>query len=110
MTETEGGLIPTLIENGGAADKAGLRGNKIGVVIQEQGGIRMRSYHRIPPKGGVDLIVGVNGQPVQKGEDFITLVEEHQPGEKIELDIIRGNKKGKLPVILGEPNDEEEGE
>lgn len=106
VTEVNGGLIPTLIENGGAADKAGLKGNKIVVVVSEQNGMRLRSVRRIPPKGGVDIIVGVNGQPVRSGEEFITLIEEHKPGDKVELDIVRGDKKGKLPVILGTPQDE----
>lgn len=103
VNEVNGGLIPTLIENGGPADKAGLRGGKVAVVITEQHGMRVRNVQRIPPKGGVDVIIGVNGQAVHSGEEFITLIEEHKPGEKVTLNIIRDNKQTELAVVLGTP-------
>ena len=110
VSEINGGLVPSLIDNNGPADRAGLRGGKIAVQITEQQGIRYKTVRRVPPKGGVDIIVGVNGQTVHTGEEFITLVEEHKPGEKVILNIVRDNKQIKLPVILGDPTSKENGE
>ncbi len=108
VSEADGGVIPVLIDNNGPADQAGLRGWKLALVVSNQRGMRVQSVQRIPPKGGVDFIVGVNGQPIHSGEDFISLVEEHKPGEKVILNIIREGKQQELPVVLGRPADEEE--
>ncbi len=107
VTEVDGGLIPALIDNDGPADRAGLRGWKLAMVVSNQRGVRIQSVRRIPPKGGVDMIVGVNGQPIHSGEEFISLVEEHQPGEEVVLNIIREGKQRELPVVLGQPDEEE---
>lgn len=108
VTEVDGGLVPALIDNEGPADRAGLRGGKVALVVSNQHGMRVQSVQRIPPRGGVDVIIGVNGQPVRTGEEFISLVEEHMPGEKVVLNIIRDGKQRELPVVLGQPSDEEE--
>ena len=108
VTEVDGGLVPALIDNEGPADRAGLRGGKVALVVSNQHGMRVQSVQRIPPRGGVDVIIGVNGQPVRTGEEFISLVEEHMPGEKVVLNIIRDGKQRELPVVLGQPSDDEE--
>ena len=108
VTEVNGGLIPALIDNDGPADRAGLRGWKLAMVVTNQHGMRIQSVQRIPPRGGVDVIVGVNGQPIQSGEEFISLVEEHEPGEKVILNIVRDGKQRELSVVLGEPDGNQE--
>lgn len=100
VNETETGVIPVQIEDGGAADKAGLRGGKIVVSVVRHQGVEYRGHKKVVPKEGFDLIVGVSGQRIHSGEDFITAVEEHKPGETIELDIIRRGEPMKLPVVL----------
>ncbi len=92
VTETENGLIPSLIDEAGAADLAGLRGGKLVVTIQQRNGIQYQSRHVRRPEGGFDVIFGVNGVPVKTGEDFITAVEEHAPGETITLNVLRRGK------------------
>jgi len=37
---------------------------------------------------------------VKTGEDFITAVEEHAPGETILLNVLRRGQKIELPVVL----------
>jgi S1-C subfamily serine protease len=105
VKEEDEGLIPMLIEHNGPADKAGLRGWKLAHVVFRQQGTLYESVQRIPPKEGSDLIIGVNGQPVRSGEDFIALIEEHKPGEKVILNIRREGKTRELPVVLGEPQE-----
>lgn len=100
VTETEQGLIPGLIDAGGAADEAGLRGGKIQIVVSRSGGALYKTQQVVRPEEGFDLIAGVNGQRVKTGEDFITAVEEHAPGETITLNIIRNGKQMDLPIVL----------
>ena len=100
VTETENGLIPALIDDKGAADLAGLRGGKLVVMIREQNGIRYQSRQVVRPDEGFDLIMGVNDQPVRTGEDFITAVEEHEPGETLTLNVLRDGKEIRLPLVL----------
>lgn len=100
VAETPAGVLPALIEDGGAADRAGLRGTKMTVVVSRQGGFEYKTYRKAVPKDGLDIIVGVSGQRVKTGEEFITLIEEHKPGETVELEIIRANQPMKLPVVL----------
>ena len=100
VTEIEAGILPALIEDGGAADRAGLRGGKLVTTVFHQGGVEYRGQQKVKPKEGFDLIVGVNNQRVKTGEEFITLIEEHKPGETVELEIIRQGKSMKLPVTL----------
>ena len=100
VTETEDGLIPALIDEGGAADQAGLRGGKLVITVMERNGMRYQTRKQVRPEGGFDLITGVNGQPVKTGEDFITAVEEHEPGETITLNVLRNGRQIELPVVL----------
>ena len=100
VTETEHGLLPVLIDDNGAADRAGLRGRKVVVVVSNQSGMQLQTVRALSPKEGMDLIIGVNGQPTRSGEAFITAIEEHRPGETVQLNIIRKGQKMSLPVVL----------
>ena len=42
----------------------------------------------------------MNDQPVRTGEDFITAVEEHEPGETLTLNVLRDGKEIRLPLVL----------
>lgn len=47
-----------------------------------------------------DVIVGINGQPVENSSDATLKVTEHAPGTTITLDIVRDGKHMKVPVTL----------
>ena len=100
VTETDRGLVPVLIDDGGAADEAGLRGGKLTIIISKRNGYQFQTREVRRPEGGYDLIVGVNGAEVKSGEDFITAVEEHGPGETITLNVDRNGSIIELPIIL----------
>ncbi|MDO5579559.1 MAG: trypsin-like peptidase domain-containing protein [Planctomycetia bacterium] len=103
VTETENGLVPVLIDNGGAADKAGLQGQKVVIATIEQNGMEYQMEKLVKPKRGFDLIIGVNGQKVKTADEFITAIEEHRPGDTVNLDIIRNRRQISLPVVLDAP-------
>ncbi len=105
VTETEYGLLPVLIDNDGAADRAGLQGRKLVLARFSQNGNDYITEKVINPEKGFDIIIGVNGNPTKTGEEFITAVEEHKPGETIQLDIIRNRKKTSISVVLDSPSE-----
>jgi serine protease Do len=72
--DTKGVLIPNVIE-GSAADKAGLTHN--------------------------DVILEVDGKPVESALDLQTRISMLKPGKKIELTIWRDGKRKKIEVELG---------
>ena len=57
-------------------------------------------FRSVRPDEGFDLIMGVNDQPVRTGEDFITAVEEHEPGETLTLNVLRDGKEIRPPLVL----------
>jgi S1-C subfamily serine protease len=49
-----------------------------------------------------DVIVAVDGKPVEKANDLFTLLEGHQVGDKVTLGIRRDGKRQDVQVSLGE--------
>jgi S1-C subfamily serine protease len=69
------GVLITRVDRDGAAAKAGLRST------------------RRTPDGDVqwgDLIVAVDGKPVESTDDLLTALEKHSIGEQVKLTILRG--------------------
>jgi S1-C subfamily serine protease len=69
------GVLIARVERSGAAAKAGLRSS------------------RRTPDGDIqwgDLIMAVEGKPVEGVDQFLTLLEKHSIGEQVKLTIIRG--------------------
>jgi S1-C subfamily serine protease len=50
---------------------------------------------------GGDLIVAVAGQRVSSLEELRDVLADHKPGEKVTLEIYRGNREQTLDVTLG---------
>jgi len=91
---TRGALV---IEAGpdGPADKAGLRGSIEAVEIKGR-----------PLEIGGDIIIAIDGTPVQDMDDVIVyLVQNTRPEQKVELSILRDGQEQKLTVELGERPD-----
>src|SRR5947199_1650321 len=86
---TSGVLVASVRPNTGAA-KAGLRAATNQVTVEGE------SW----PAGG-DVIVKVDGQPVPTIERLIDLISTKKPGDKIDLEVIRGTSRVHLNVTLG---------
>jgi S1-C subfamily serine protease len=88
---SSGGLLVQRVENGSAAQVAGLRGaNKTVIVGNYRLGI------------GGDLIISVDGKPVESQDVLARALTRKRIGDILDLEIIRGGKKQKLTVKLGE--------
>lgn len=95
---TENGLLVAALIPGGPAEKAGIRGFRV-VREQKQRGAFL--YERtIVDRGNADLIVAVDGAPVESFDQFLSLVEEKKTGEEIELRIVRDQTPQSIPIQL----------
>ena len=74
------------------ADQAGLRG-----------GGRQREFEGIPIQAGGDLIVAIDGTPVDSAEDVVRAITQRLlPGQEVELTILRENLRRTVTIVLGE--------
>jgi 2-alkenal reductase len=86
-----GAAVQTVVQ-GGPADDAGLRG-----------GTRDEEFRGIQFRPGGDLIVAIDGQPVESAEDVVRIITEQLvPGQTIRLTILRGDQRLVVPLRLGE--------
>ncbi|MBC8122650.1 MAG: PDZ domain-containing protein, partial [Gemmatimonadaceae bacterium] len=90
------GALVAQVTPGGAAAKAGLRGGNREVTL---GNLRVAI--------GGDVIVGVDGKEVLSGQALIAELEKHRPGERVTLDVVRGDQRTQIPVTLGKSTGKE---
>jgi S1-C subfamily serine protease len=93
-----GALVANVVP-GGPADKAGLEG--------ADGRIQ---FQAAPYETGGDVIVEVEGHKIIQPDGLIRAVSEKEPGEKLELTILRDNKRTDVEVTLGKRPDLPESE
>ena len=75
LKEDAKGVVVTEVKEGSPADKAGVK--------------------------RYDVIVEFEGQPVEKGTKFLNRVSKLEPGSKVQLVVLRDNKREKVTVALG---------
>src|SRR5437588_6527257 len=80
------GVLIWTVRAGGAAANAGLRG-----LAQTEEGIELG-----------DIIVGVDGQKVSNNDDLYRLLDKHQIGDTVNVEVIRRGRNTTVPVRLTE--------
>jgi S1-C subfamily serine protease len=90
LSVIHGALIDEVVP-GGPAARAGLRSAKSHITFQGQPTI---------PIGG-DMIVAIDGRDLLKPDDLSDVVGLHRPGDTVNLDVLRDNKRIKVTVKLG---------
>jgi S1-C subfamily serine protease len=93
------GLQIVEVNKGGPAERAGLQGWKT-VRRRVTRGPLAYDVERHDPSGA-DMIVAVDGEPVESASAFVDKIEEHQPGDQLVLTIIRQGRQMDVPVTLG---------
>jgi S1-C subfamily serine protease len=88
---SQGGLLIQRVENGSAAEGAGLRGPSRMVIV---GGSQLGI--------GGDLILAADGQNIEDNNTLPALLNRKRGGDTIELTIYRNGRTQKVPVKLGE--------
>jgi S1-C subfamily serine protease len=87
----EGGLLVQGVERGSTAEASGLRGPRQYVII---GNVEIGV--------GGDLIMAIDGRPVDRNDAITRALARKRPGDKLELLIFRNGRTQKLSVVLGE--------
>jgi S1-C subfamily serine protease len=89
------GLLIIRVTQGGAADRAGLRGGS------------ERAYlGNMPIMIGGDLIVAVDGQEVQDQQQLSRIMNGHRAGDSVKVTVYRGKRKLQVDVTLGEAREQ----
>lgn len=87
----EKGVLVNEVVKGSPADKAGVEGGDTEATIE---GVKVNL--------GGDIITEVDGKPISSMEDVINAVNSAQPGDKMELTLLRGDNETKhVTVTLG---------
>ena len=88
----EKGAAVQEVVDGSPAERAGLRG-----------GGEEREYEGVSVLVGGDLIVAIDGEPVDSAEDVVRAVTQRLlPDQEVELTILRGGERRSVTVVLGE--------
>jgi len=85
------GAIVGEVKEGGPAGKAGMHG-----------GTGDESFNGQSVTRGGDVIVGIDGRPVQSADDVVREVAARLPGQTIGVTIVRGDERTVLRAKLGE--------
>jgi S1-C subfamily serine protease len=87
----DSGLLVVEVVPGSAADKAGLRA-----------GTERAYVGNYPILIGGDLLVAIEGQPLEDQQDLSHMMQNHRSGDTVTLTIYRGKKRMDIKVVLGE--------
>ncbi|MBC7358272.1 MAG: trypsin-like peptidase domain-containing protein [Desulfacinum sp.] len=91
LSVSRGAMIVEVVP-GGPADKAGLRG----------GHARAQVGNYVLIVGG-DVVVGIDGEPVESADDLMRALRRHRPGDRVRLDVVHWEgDRDRVTVILGE--------
>jgi len=89
------GLLIVQAVDGGAADRAGLRG-----------GTERAYLGNMPIMIGGDLIVAIDGKHVESQQDLAEVMNHHRAGDTVKVTVYRGKKKLEVNVELSESRDQ----
>ncbi|MFL6389649.1 MAG: S1C family serine protease [Terriglobales bacterium] len=87
----DSGLLIVDIVPGSAADRAGLRA-----------GTERAYVGNYPIMLGGDLVVAIEGQPIEDQQDLSHVMQNHRSGDTVTVTIYRGKKRMDIKVVLGE--------
>ncbi len=96
--QTDHGLLLATLTQGGAAQRAGLRGPKVVRRTKRQGPF-VYDYQTVD-RSAADLIVAVDGNKILTADDFLSAIESKQPGEEVTITVIRDGRQVNVPVKL----------
>jgi S1-C subfamily serine protease len=92
--QNDRGVFVARLAQGGAAERAGLRGPR--VVRQRQGPFVYQSIDR----STADRIAAIDGQPIKTAEDVLDAIENKQPGDQVVVTVVRGGREFQVPIRL----------
>ena len=87
----EQGVLVQEVTDGGPADEAGIRGGDTAVTL-DGAGLRL----------GGDIITALDGRLVSSMEDVVDIVNAADPGDRLEVTLLRGDERQTAAVTLGD--------
>lgn len=67
------------------------------------GGGPERLHQGVPFRPGGDVVVAIDGQPVETAQDLVQIVTDRlRPGQTVNFDVVRGAERRSVRVTLGE--------
>ncbi len=98
VLQTETGLMIATLAAGGPAERAGLQGFRIVRQRRRQGPFAYDA--QTIDRSAADLIVAVDGKKVLTVDDFLSAIEEKDPGQEVVITVVRGNQEVNVPLQL----------
>jgi S1-C subfamily serine protease len=88
---TEQGVLIVTLQPNSPAQLGGIRGASEEVIV---------GFTRVPAGG--DVILSLQGKEVNSQPEIATEVDRYKPGDKVNITVLRGNRKVDIPVVLQE--------
>ncbi len=85
------GYLVEIVEDGGPAEQAGLRGGHLALSIQGEEFLL-----------GGDIVTGINGLPVRTQQDFQARVKILRPGQRVKLSVFRDGSTRDVSLQVAE--------
>lgn len=91
LDQNQGGVLIQQVEPGSAADNAGLHGSFEPSTVNGENVML-----------GGDIIITANGESIQTIQDLQSIVNQAEPGDQLQLTILRDGQELEVPLTLGE--------
>jgi S1-C subfamily serine protease len=93
--EIDRGLLVVNVTPNGPAEKAGIKGSKMG-----RRRTRLGLTMEFADHSQADIIVGIDEKQVKSADDLLSVIESKRPGDQVLLTVIRGGRLQQVPVAL----------
>jgi serine protease Do len=85
------GYLVEIVYDGSPADRAGVRGGNLSVVVQGEEYLL-----------GGDVVTAIQGTPVRTHQDYIARVKALRPGQRVKLTIVREGQTREIALTVAE--------
>jgi len=85
------GYLIEVVYDGSPADRAGVRGGSLSVVVQGEEYLV-----------GGDILTAIEGTPVRTHQDYLAKVKTFKPGQRMRITILRDGQRRELALTVGE--------
>ena len=96
---TRRGMGVAMVNPGGPADRAGIQGLKVRRTTRRVNGFLVTS--ETLDRSAADVLLAVDGKPVDSTDDLQIVLDELKPGAEVELTLFRNGQQIKVPMQLG---------
>lgn len=97
--KAEQGLGVARTQQGGPASNGGIKGLEVMRKVVRVGN---RVFETIEAdKRSSDRIVGIDGVEIKTTDDLQDVLDQHKPGEQVDVSVLRGGKLINIPITLG---------